>query len=392
MTTPSFYNQTGISIHAKPSIVTDFGVQEMTLTDQISVYGHTIAALGGYESANFTITGSQINVEDWLEYGIGSHVDVYNAAMVKIWEGFINDTLINVGPLSVTRGPLVNVCNRCSVTYGLLDTTQNPPIQQYQTETAIQEDADSQAKWGIWEQVISAGQTTAADAAEIQDAYLVEYAQPETSQVWNVGGQEISVSCNCRGYQDWLDAGIYEQTVNSGTTQLETKMGDILDDAGADPNGLFASTNADIFTAGILVPEYENENLKPRAIINTMVSMGDGTANDARTIWGVYNDQYFIYDQIPTTAEYQQRLSGAHQRIETITSITVQPWDVRAGKWLFFPDFLAGRVQPAALRLDPRYMFIERVSYRAPFDITLDGGKAGSVAQMLARMGMGGFR
>jgi hypothetical protein len=388
----SFHAQTGISVHVKPSIVTGLGIQQTTLTDVLSAYGHTIAALGGYESADVTINGNQVDVENWLEYGLGSHLDVYNAAMVKIWEGFVNGIVVTLGPLSVTRGPLIEVCNRASVTYGLLDTTQNPPVQQYNTETAIAEDADSQVKWGIWEQVLSAGQTTTADAESVRDAYLAEYAQPETSQVWTAGGQEVSVVLNCRGYQDWLDAGIYEQTVNSGTTQLETKMAGVLDDAGADPNGLFASANAEIFTAGILVPEYENENLKPRAIVNAMVALGDGTAADGRTVWGVYNDRHFIYDQIPTAAEYQQRLSEAYQHIETMAGATVEPWDVRPGKWLFFPDFMVGRVRPTTLRLDPRYMFIERVNYRAPLEISLDGGKTGNVAQILARMGMGGFR
>ena len=392
--TASFYEQTGISvITSTPLVWASRTLPDEILTRQLNDYSHTIAALGGYESADVTITDDWLDIEGWLDTGLARHVEVHNAALSKVWEGFVNEVEINVGSLRVTRGPLIEVCNRISVVYGNLDTTQNPPIQSQYLQTAATEDTDSQADWGEWEKVLSAGQTTAVVAQNIQDVYLNEYAEPQVSQTLSLTGQgnEPSVTLRCRGYQDWLDAGIYNQIVNSGTTQLETKLVAILDDAGADPNGLFASTNADIFASGILVPQYENENLKPRALLNAMTAMGDGTAADGQTLWGIYNDRRFVYAQIPTSEEYVWRLSDATQRIESAGGALVEPWDVRAGEWVFFPDFFIGRGAASSMTFDPRYLFIERVNYRTPYGVTLNGGKVGTLAQVLARYGLGGI-
>lgn len=392
-TTPSFLSQSGISINVDAPLFNSIGLTGLNVTSQVSSYEHIIAALGGYESARFALKLTQNAAEDWFVNGLGREVTVYNSALVKIWEGFVDLVELAMGPLSISRGPLSTVVNRCSAIYGLLDTTQNPPVQTLQLPTTIAQNATSQARWGIWEQILSAGQTTTVDAESMRDAYLAEYANPETSQELSPGaGRPTSVVINCRGYQDFLDAGIYTQVVNSGTTQLETKLAAVLDDAGADPNTLFASTNAEIFTSGILVQQYEDESLKARAIINGMVALGDGTAANGRMLWGIYNDRRFTYSQVPTTVAYQQRLSSQAQRVETSSGAIVQPWDVRPGRWIFFPDFLTGHPQPATLRDDNRHEFIERVQYTAPFGLTLTGSKVSSLPQILARAGLGGFR
>ena len=69
----------------------------------------------------------------------------------------------------------------------------------------------------------------------------------------------------------------------------------------------------------------------------------------------------------------------------------VARWDVTAGKWLMFPDFLAGRGSASILRDDPRNLFIESASYQAPWFLTLGGAKVGKLAQLLAKQGLGGI-
>lgn len=391
MTTLSLHESTGLSIHVGVSIVTGIGIPERRITDDLESLDKTESAIGGYNSLNVTINETVIGADTWLEYGIGSHIELYNQAMVKIWEGYVNSLDINYGFLSVSRGPLIDIANRVSVVYGLLDTAQNPPVQTIQTTTTIAEDADSQARWGIWEKILSAGQATAAGADEVRDTYLSEYAQPETSHAINTSSaQPITIALHCLGYAEWLDSGIYSQVAASGTTQLETKLAAILDDAGADPNGLFASTNADIYASGILVPQYEGENQPTRALIGNMITMGDGAQE--RMLWGVYNDREFRYSQIPTTALYDTRTMSDQATIVMHDSESpLYPWDVKAGQWLFLPDFLTGKSQLPSMRLDPRYIFIEQVQYTAPYTLSIQGRKIGKTSQLLARMGLGGI-
>ena len=62
------------------------------------------------------------------------------------------------------------------------------------------------------------------------------------------------------------------------------------------------------------------------------------------------------------------------------------------GKWVLFTDFLIGRVPPMTdPRQDPRALFIEQVTFTAPWTLALQGGRADRTSQMLAQMGLGGI-
>jgi len=122
--------------------------------------------------------------------------------------------------------------------------------------------------------------------------------------------------------------------------------------------------------------------------IKALTSRGD--ASDNRYTFGIYNGRKAYYTVQPTTNTYVQRLTDPKVRVETLTGQEVYPWNVTAAKWLFYPDFLIGRIAPSNLRDDPRYEFIETVSYSAPWGLTHNGSKVGRLDQKLAKLGLGG--
>jgi hypothetical protein len=137
------------------------------------------------------------------------------------------------------------------------------------------------------------------------------------------------------------------------------------------------------------VKQYLNDNAAAWSLIQGLVARGD--SSDNRYIFGIYNGRVPTYEAIPTDFEYQQRLSDPAQRVETPQGIEVKPWDVTAGKWLFVPDFLIGQVQPTDLRLDPRMIFIESLTYTMPWGLSIQGGKTDKLSQKLAKLGLGGI-
>ena len=94
---------------------------------------------------------SQQDIEDWLTYGLGRHVTVHDPSLSVIWEGFVNEVQGAVGPLSARRGPLAEIANRTLAIYSD-DTTSAQAV------TALENDADGQAVYGIWYKTTSAGQ------------------------------------------------------------------------------------------------------------------------------------------------------------------------------------------------------------------------------------------
>ncbi len=124
------------------------------------------------------------------------------------------------------------------------------------------------------------------------------------------------------------------------------------------------------------------------SIIKEIVARGDALHN--RWLFGVYGDLAGRYEAAPTEVEYVQRLSDPKVRVETPSGSEVYPWNVLPGKWLQFPDFLIGKAQPADLREDPRMMFVEGVTYRAPYGLELRGGDVDRLSQILGQMGLAG--
>lgn len=397
MTTPSLHESTGLSISAfTPTIViatpayTPAGaLLDDSLAQKITAYSHELMANGGWWSATILINGSLINMEDWFDKGLNRHIEVYNPALVKIFEGFVNVVRLSAGSLSATRGPLLDVANRISVTYTpILDPTATPPIMGTQTTTTIANDTDSQDKYAILEDVVSGGRLlddgTTDEAAQLRDTTLEESKDPESTEDLSLGSAaEPSVELEILGYVHRFSKYI-TQTLTAATVAINTKLEDVIND---DPNGLFSTDFSRIDANAFLVSRYEDDDRMAWDVINSVVSIGD--ASDNRYTFGIYDNIQATYTAIPTTAEYQHRIAGPAMDIETFgTGAIVEPWDVLPARWIFLPDFLVGRNQPTSLRLDPRYILIESVRFTAPNEVQISGNKISKLPQLIAKQGM----
>jgi hypothetical protein len=355
--------------------------------DDASGYSHTIAAFGGYWDASLNFPAQTWEIGDWISNGLGRHIETYNHAQVKIFEAFVNQIEIKLAGATLRIGPLMQIANRARVQYRTISYNTNPPIGGNPAETAVANNTASQTKYGIFEQVLSGGERTAAEAEQIRDSFLAERANPDVDDRLTLTGEgsNIEVSLECLGYVHMLTRYIYNQVAASGTVNLSAKLAAVLD---ADPNGLFSSSNASIATNTTQVGQHENDNAQALSIVKDLVNRGDSSF--ARYLFGVYNDRKAVYQAAPTAIGYEHRVSDPAQQIERIGGSLVYVWDVQAGKWLFIPDLPTGELAAQAdLRADPRAVFIESATYTAPWGIDLEGGKLSTLPQVLAQFGLG---
>ncbi len=351
------------------------------LENDLSSYNDVVIAVGGYDSASFGISNNIQYIEEWIENGLGRHIETFNPSLETRWEGFVNSIQVSIGPLSFTRGPLLNVANNVKGKY----TDFSSGVAD---ETSFVPDTDSQNLFGIHKKIINVGKVSSTTANNILNTYVNENKYPESSQsLGDSGGLSLSVSC--LGYYHMMKY-IYNKTSvdKDSTYTLREKIIDVI---GADINSLISSDESQLTTNTLSVFEYENEDKPAFDLIKEMLVMGSD-ANNNRMLFGIYGDRVPEYRQVPTDILYTQRLSDVGVNLQTQVGGEVEPWDVQVGQWVQFTDFLIGRDLPnETFREDPRVMFIESISYTAPYSISISGGKVDTLTQQLAKLGLGGI-
>lgn len=407
--TQSYHESIGLSIAAYQPTIGSYTPRGVLVDDRLgekySAYSHVTQADGGWWSAGLSLNGNLVDMEDWFERGLGRHIEVYNPALVQIWGGFVNKVTLSAGPLTATRGPLLDIANRVSVAYTpITDATTNPITTGDAAVTTIAENTASQTRYGIVEKVLDAGQLlhwidTGPPIVnhfldeQYRDTYLAENAWPKTSEDLGIGStSEPRVELELLGYIHWLQAYIVDMVNIGDYDAIYISYADPIDTGklqlvlGADPNGLFSTDYTQMDFNGILTSSYEDGTRDAWTIIKELVSMGD--ANNNRMLFGVYGGQQVYYKAAPTTTIYQHRMTGRDMVVEPFGGgMEIRPWDVQAGEWLFLPDFLAGRSQPSDKRRDPRYLFIESVTFTAPYSVQIRGGALDTLAQLTAKGG-----
>ena len=384
--TTSLYEATGLTVLISEPLFALRAGTERSYTNELSSYTHKRSAFLDFDNASIELKGDHIDAEDWIEYGIGRHVTVKDGFLDTVFQGFVDSLEVIAGGLTVKRGPLMGIGNRVSVVYAELDNTVNPPTVGDRTVTTIEQDEDSQQKYGIVEKVVSAGQISTAEANQLRDAYLEENKLPETSQGINSmgSGPGITIRMDCLGYGHWLNAYVYNQNLVSSTTQVSAKIEAVLAE---DPNNLISTNYSNIVFNGVLVTAYENDDPYGLTVIKELVSYGD-VAYD-RYLFQIDDNRIVKYFEQPVDWLYQMSLG--ENEIRTIGGAEVSPWSIKPGQWIRITDFLAGRSEKESLRQDPRMVFIESVDFTAPYEYRIQGSKSKSFKQILSQFGMKGL-
>jgi len=348
-------------------------------------YTHTITAFGGYDTAQMTLSTTRTQAENWLEDGLGRHIEVYASALDVVWEGFIDQIRVNVAPLTVTLGPLLDACNRAYVMYSPLVAGAAGAASGGQSITANADDSDSQNHYGILPKVISAGTVTDTEAEYIRDVYLANNAWPKATESFtSQADRAVTVTLDCKGYYHWLN---YPYTAAAGATiNASLKIANVL---AAGPNVSWLAFGPDDFQDNTLqVLPLEDQYRPALTVINDVVSRGD--AFNDRWLFMILDNLGIYYYPAPTDIEYQAYIQDRGLVLQSPSQATIQPWRMLPGRWLSFVDFMVGRRVPdTATNADPRLMFVEKVTYRAPFGLQLQGGNTDEIYQVLARYGMG---
>lgn len=369
----------GISIIAGAPIFSD-RTESIELADQVLSYSHEITAMGGYAKASFSLSGRLPEIEDWFENGLGRDITTYDEAGELIWNGFVNQVRISIGGRSITRGPLMEVANRVKVVYSTVDTSVTPPVVGNRKVTAVADDAASQARYGVLEEIYSTSGCTDANALLIRDTLLGESREPDTSDTISYTGNDPVVNVDCLGYVEYLNRFSYN-SATTGNQNLSAKISAVL---AADPNN---AITPGIITANTLqVAAFENSDKRGLEVIRGEVKKGDASGN--RWLFGVYGRRRAFYGPAPTTYAYQY--NNSQEIMLDAAGREIMPWNVMPGRWVFTPDFLTARTIEASPLSDPRATFIESVSYAAPYGLDINGSKNSKLNQILARLGLGG--
>lgn len=347
------------------------------LTRYIQGYTHDINVFGGYNTARIDLSVNEVDVQAWIESGIGRHiVAFYNGATV--WEGFVDKVSVNFGALQLGVGPLTEICNRVYAKYA--DFTTNVP-----TLTATAEDTASQAKYGIRSKVISVGQVSSTTAEKIRDTYLEENKRPKISQ--NVStSNNFSLTLECSGYYKMLEYNYFN--AGSTTYTLREKIIDVLF---GEPNSIFSTDYTDMEANSLSVFELEVEGRKGLDVIKELVNMGDDATN-AKAAFGIYNNRKARYAIDTGLVKYTQRLREGNV-VRSISGQIVDLHNIQPGYWLRFTDlmFLSSQdAEPEAID-NPSLMYIESVTFTAPNQISIVSGDAESLPRRLAKLGLAGI-
>jgi hypothetical protein len=383
----TFHQGRTLSLVVKEPLVIGAGLIDDSLGVKVDRLQVVETAMGGFWSLTFELKDSQTKIEDWVDDGLGRHVELYNPALQCIWEGFASKISANIGSLTLTRGPLLEtVANKVKVVYSTVDYSIVPPAVGARDDTAWYEDSDSQVKYGEIQRVVSVGGVQPAEADQIAQTALEELKEPATDEKDNLASSvEPSVTVECLGYVHWLNAYTYSSTT-TGTENASTKLQNIIT---ADPNSLLSTDFTDIATNTTAVGAWEQDSRIAWSIVKGITALGDSSFN--RYLFGIGTGRKATYSAIPTTAKYQRSLLDPQQSLELYGSgQRVLPWDSEPGEYVFYTDLLIGRSQSSTLRLDPRYLFIEQSSFTIPWALTLDGSKVGRLDQLLAQLGLKG--
>jgi len=385
----SLYETTGLSVRVSNPVIQN-GKWIQTLTEDLTSYDHESAAMGGYDRANISFGVNRLDIAEWLNEGLGRDIEVRNGAGVVVWNGMANVVNANEGGRKVVVGPLLEVANRISMNYAIvIEGSGTEQIIGEQVSTEWADNTDSQSAYGKWEKVVNGSARTTPEAEQARNVVLSKYSWPPTTYDISTAG-DVTVQLQCVGYQKWLDAFVYNNdTVDEVLTSAKVRL--IMEASEAVNSGVLSTDYTRIENSTAYIETFEDRDRTGTTVIKDAAAMGD--ANDDYWTFGIYAGRQAVFNVVPGELAYLHR-RGTGPVVERLGGGVVDPWDVKAGQWLFMPDSMPGSDTPipttrAEFYKDKRVAFIERVTFNAPYGFSVFGTRLRRAAQGLAKLGLG---
>lgn len=343
-------------------------------------YTHVIAVDGWYISASIGLNASIQVVKDWANYGLGRHIETYAHNLEEVWEGLVNEIVIEIGDVSYTIGPLLEIENDPRIKYTEAAT-------QIASETLPLIDFDSQARYGQRISILTEGTISDAIADSIQQSRLNEYKHPKKRRDVSMGkGNAMSVTLNCIGYNVLANYPYTRSATNpDDKINASDKLIHVFQNS---PDSLYQVDTGEIEFNDTQVLQLEDKDRLASAIISEVVKYG--SVDNRRMIWGVGNGRVPFYRQIPTPnqVDYHARIFAGQLSVRE----QPYPWLVKPGRFVQYDDASAifEAVPNETVDEDPGKEFIESVTYTAPWGLDFGEGYAGTLAQQVAALGLMG--
>lgn len=345
-------------------------------------YTHTISAVGGFDTAQFTLKGDRDYLDDWFQDGLMRRIEAQNPEGIQIWEGYVSRMRYTVGTLVKTK-TVDNMFNRVYVRFAPLDFSVFPPIAS-PPQTWTFDDADSQARYGIKSLVVPGGERVPSTVYDWGRTILKNRKDVQIGEAINTSGQDsLLIDFECRGYWHALKWIPYINEV-AGSVQGHQAIEEAL--------RYFNSQNQGWLPMNFPWMDYQYRSVRRGSdslqscyeYINNIIL--EGGAGGERWVGGFYQDRKFVYKQ----AEDILGLYGVHLDLfrtlsdraqfvyDSATGVEVKPWDM-------VPDRILGTVDDIGDN-----MYIEQMTFREPYGLQLVGGDDERLAVFLKQRGLPG--
>jgi hypothetical protein len=219
-------------------------------------------AEGGLWSATIKVHGRE-NLIKYL-YGsvLGFFVETWGYGLQEYFEGYVVETVLNLPPDRFTK----SIDFLANKTWMRADVDDDGTVDR----STVLENADSQARYGTSEIVMSGGQIQGLVVADqAVQGYIDLRAFPKPSADFGGATGSVYLELFCRGIAHTLSKRVYNQTADTGTQSMSSQFQDIVDAVGE----FIASRRRDANTT-VVTKEYDADR-KALDILTNMAALGD---------------------------------------------------------------------------------------------------------------------
>lgn len=301
-------------------------------------YRHTIAAVGGFDTASFDIAvRSRDEGQQFLDQYIGNRIAIYVDNPVEpVWEGFINRMTFSAGGVQYT----ISLDEMANVVVSTYSTSTASPAT---TESAMVTNPTSQGIYGVKLENVDLGlMVSGTGASIITNAILAQRAYPKAS-ILPGGGNDGLIHIECLGFYHTLSWEGYRDA-----TAASVQLGNLVDTIiGGLNNGdtFFDNTDTSRTVANTnTIDEFHTRGEMAWDVLQKIQEIGNGAD---RYVIGISPTNFqtgtrvFYYEVASTDVTYTARQSDG-LRIRNLYGQLVPPWTVRPDTGIRVSDMLIG--------------------------------------------------
>jgi hypothetical protein len=244
-------------------------------------------AEGGYYRASFSIRGPLDFLSKFMENALGREIKVFDNEGSVVWEGYIHQLEYNADRV-VYKVDLGDMANAVWVRYRVRGASTT-------SRSAVQTNANSIAKYGRKEFVLSGGEIESTDIADsIAQEYLDWHGWPSPTPARIDQNKELAeyprIRIMCRGWFETLNWCTYNQTSSTDNQGASTQINDIITDT--DVGQFVLATEVDA-NSTLISKEYDADR-RGGDIMKDIARVGD--ANNKRWLAYMGKNRTFYFE------------------------------------------------------------------------------------------------